>query len=82
MLSFWLLWDLSLVPGLLASKLAGKLLKHGPMTERDLTRRCDNLKSDERQLALHWLSEQGVAACENDVWGVVCDADALQQGIG
>jgi hypothetical protein len=66
----------------LAGKLAGKLLKHGPMTERDLTRRCHDLKSDKRQLALGWLSEQGVAACENDVWGVVCDADVLQQRIG
>jgi hypothetical protein len=66
----------------LAGKLAGKLLKHGPMTGRELSRCCHDLKSNKRQLALGWLSEQGVAACENDVWGVVCDADVLQQRIG
>ena len=66
----------------LAGKLAGKLLEHGPMTGRELSRCFHGLKNAERQPALDWLSEQGVAACKDGVWGVVCDADVLQQRIG
>jgi hypothetical protein len=52
------------------------------MTERELSRCCHKLKKDQSQPVLNWLSEQGVAACEDGVWGVVCDADVLQQRIG
>jgi len=66
---------------LLAEKLAGKLMEHGPLSVRNLTRKCSRLKKDDCQRALGWLSEQGVADCKGSVWGIVCDADAMQERI-
>lgn len=66
----------------LARKLTEKLLEHGPLTVRELTRRCSRLKKDDCQRALSWLSEHGVASPEGGVWGVVCDPEAVRERIG
>jgi len=66
----------------LAKELAGKLLKKGPTTRRDLLRSRSKLKMADCQSALDWLSEQGIVDYQGDRWGIVCDAKTVLELIG
>lgn len=66
----------------LASKLAGKLLEHGPLTVRELTRKCSRLKADDCQDALQWLADRRIAAVEGTHWGIKAKSKAVRELLG
>jgi hypothetical protein len=62
----------------LAAKLANKLVTDGPMTVRDLTRKCSKLTAPDCRQALDWLEERQIATQKNNEWGIRGDAPAVK----
>jgi hypothetical protein len=57
----------------LAQKLAKKLATDGPLTARELTRKCSKLKAADCQQALDWLEDRQIAAECDSKWGILGD---------
>lgn len=54
----------------LSIKLATKLVTDGPLTVRDLTRKCSKLKTIDCRRALDWLADRQIATQKDNVWGI------------
>lgn len=55
----------------LAKKLAEKLILKGPMSVRELSRRCSKLSANDCRAALKWLEARGIVGEDEGTWGIL-----------